>query len=118
MEEAFQKPWEDVLEHFRVDPERGLAMEQVRSNQEKYGPNELPVEEGKSLLQLIIDQFDDLLVKILLLAAIISFVSRFYFSFLHLHFFFFFFTKTKKERKKEIEKRTSLKIEKKRKWKK
>jgi len=74
MEEAFQKPWEDVLEHFRVDPERGLAMEQVRSNQEKYGPNELPVEEGKSLLQLIIDQFDDLLVKILLLAAIISFV--------------------------------------------
>jgi len=39
MEEAFQKPWEDVLEHFRVDPERGLAMEQVRSNQEKYGPN-------------------------------------------------------------------------------
>ena len=41
MEEAFQRPWEDVLEHFRVDPERGLAMEQVRSNQEKYGPNGL-----------------------------------------------------------------------------
>ena len=37
---------------------------------------ELPVEEGKSLLQLILDQFDDLLVKILLLAAIISFVSE------------------------------------------
>lgn len=35
---------------------------------------ELPVEEGKSLLQLILEQFDDLLVKILLLAAIISFV--------------------------------------------
>ncbi|MCP6756522.1 cation-transporting P-type ATPase, partial [Klebsiella pneumoniae] len=40
----------------------------------KYGPNELPAEEGKSLLQLILEQFDDLLVKILLLAAIISFV--------------------------------------------
>lgn len=36
---------------------------------------ELPAEEGKSLLQLILEQFDDLLVKILLLAAIISFVS-------------------------------------------
>ena len=35
---------------------------------------ELPVEEGKTLLQLILEQFDDLLVKILLLAAIISFV--------------------------------------------
>ena len=36
---------------------------------------ELPVEEGKTLWQLVIEQFDDLLVKILLLAAIISFVS-------------------------------------------
>jgi hypothetical protein len=34
----------------------------------------LPAEEGKTLFQLILEQFDDLLVKILLLAAIISFV--------------------------------------------
>ena len=37
---------------------------------------ELPAEEGKSLWQLVLEQFDDLLVKILLLAAIISFVSE------------------------------------------
>ena len=36
---------------------------------------ELPAEEGKTLWQLVLEQFDDLLVKILLLAAIISFVS-------------------------------------------
>lgn len=37
---------------------------------------ELPTEEGKSLWELVLEQFDDLLVKILLLAAIISFVSQ------------------------------------------
>ncbi|KAL1451596.1 hypothetical protein WDU94_005957 [Cyamophila willieti] len=33
---------------------------------------ELPAEEGKSIWQLVLEQFDDLLVKILLLAAILS----------------------------------------------
>merc|ERR1712042_18185 len=51
---------------------------QVKGNQEKYGPNELPAEEGKSIWELILEQFDDLLVKILLLAAIISFVLAFF----------------------------------------
>ena len=36
---------------------------------------ELPAEEGKPLWKLILEQFDDLLVKILLAAACISFVS-------------------------------------------
>lgn len=39
---------------------------------------ELPAEEGKTLWQLILEQSDDLLVKILLLAAIISFVLAFF----------------------------------------
>ena len=39
----------------------------------------MPAEEGKSIWELIFEQFDDLLVKILLLAAIISFVSFFFF---------------------------------------
>ena len=40
--------------------------------------SELPAEEGKSLLTLVLEQFDDLLVKILLLAAVISFVLAFF----------------------------------------
>jgi len=65
---------EECLKHFSVKQETGLTEMQVKEYKAKYGPNELPAEEGKTLLQLILEQFDDLLVKILLLAAIISFV--------------------------------------------
>jgi len=74
MEDGHAKSWEEVVNFFGVDSEKGLSLDQVKRNQEKYGPNELPVEEGKTLWQLVLEQFDDLLVKILLLAAIISFV--------------------------------------------
>ncbi|KDR21433.1 calcium-transporting ATPase sarcoplasmic/endoplasmic reticulum type isoform X1 [Zootermopsis nevadensis] len=74
MEDGHAKTVDEVLNYFSVDPERGLTPDQVKRNQEKYGPNELPAEEGKSIWQLVLEQFDDLLVKILLLAAIISFV--------------------------------------------
>lgn len=40
----------------------------------------MPAEEGKKLWELILEQFDDLLVKILLLAAIISFVCNFLYN--------------------------------------
>ncbi|XP_063853477.1 calcium-transporting ATPase sarcoplasmic/endoplasmic reticulum type-like [Scylla paramamosain] len=74
MEDAHIYSYDDVLTQFAVEADVGLTDAQVANSQEKYGPNELPAEEGKSLLQLVIEQFDDLLVKILLMAAIISFV--------------------------------------------
>ncbi|KAH7960867.1 hypothetical protein HPB49_024079 [Dermacentor silvarum] len=74
MELAHTKTTKEVLDYFGTDPERGLTESQVKKLQDKYGPNELPAEEGKPLWQLILEQFDDLLVKILLLAAVISFV--------------------------------------------
>ncbi|XP_034252460.1 calcium-transporting ATPase sarcoplasmic/endoplasmic reticulum type isoform X2 [Thrips palmi] len=74
MEDAHTKTVDEVLNYFSCDTERGLSPDQVKRNQEKYGLNELPAEEGKSIWQLVLEQFDDLLVKILLLAAIISFV--------------------------------------------
>merc|ERR1711910_304751 len=78
MEDGYQKSWEECTRYFGVDEERGLSQSQVEENKKKYGPNELPVEAGKTIFELILEQFDDLLVKILLLAAIISFVLAFF----------------------------------------
>jgi len=74
MEDAHAKTTEEVLKYFGTNEEVGLSADQVKQFQAKYGPNELPTEEGKTIWQLVLEQFDDLLVKILLLAAIISFV--------------------------------------------
>nr|XP_054315281.1 sarcoplasmic/endoplasmic reticulum calcium ATPase 3 isoform X1 [Pongo pygmaeus] len=74
MEAAHLLPAADVLSHFSVTAEGGLSPAQVTGARERYGPNELPSEEGKSLWELVLEQFEDLLVRILLLAALVSFV--------------------------------------------
>ncbi|KAL1023588.1 hypothetical protein UPYG_G00043230 [Umbra pygmaea] len=73
MDNAHTKTVEEVLGHFCVNESTGLSCEQLRKSKERWGPNELPAEEGKSLWELVLEQFEDLLVRILLLAACISF---------------------------------------------
>ncbi|XP_030214788.1 sarcoplasmic/endoplasmic reticulum calcium ATPase 2 isoform X1 [Gadus morhua] len=74
MENAHIKSVEEVYSHFSVNESTGLGSEQVKKLKERWGLNELPAEEGKSLWELVAEQFEDLLVRILLLAACISFV--------------------------------------------
>ncbi len=49
-----------------------LTEEQVRANQEKYGPNELVEGKKKTILQIFLEQYKDFLVIILIIAAIAS----------------------------------------------
>ncbi|KAK7933337.1 hypothetical protein WMY93_004233 [Mugilogobius chulae] len=74
MENAHTKSVEEVYSYFCVNESTGLSLEEVKRQKEKWGLNELPAEEGKSLWELVLEQFEDLLVRILLLAACISFV--------------------------------------------
>ena len=65
-----------VLEHHQVDANRGLsektnAIDKLRL---RFGANEMPEEKGQNFIKLILKQFDDLLVKILIVAAIVSFI--------------------------------------------
>lgn len=46
MDLAWTKSKEEVLKHFDVNESTGYSDDQVKRAQEKYGPNELPAEEG------------------------------------------------------------------------
>jgi Ca2+-transporting ATPase len=61
-----------------VTIERGLTDAQVLASRAKHGSNELDKEEPTAFWKLVLQQFDDMLVKILLGAAMISFVLAFF----------------------------------------
>jgi Ca2+-transporting ATPase len=63
-----------VLEHFGVEEHTGLTSAAVDKARAQHGFNELDKEEGTPLWKLVLEQFDDALVKILLAAAVVSFV--------------------------------------------
>ncbi len=52
--------------------ERGLTPEQVRQRQAQFGPNELQERPRRSFWQMLLDQFNQFLVLILIAAAIVS----------------------------------------------
>lgn len=74
MEDAYARSVAEVLEAFRVDPAKGLTDSQVAEHARIYGRNVLPQEPCTPFWKLVLKQFDDLLVKILIAAAVISFV--------------------------------------------
>ena len=63
-----------VLKHFDVTEDNGLSATQVISSRGKYGSNSLPEDPPTPLWHLILEQFKDQLVLILLVSAGISFV--------------------------------------------
>ncbi|KAK9768478.1 hypothetical protein K7432_000888 [Basidiobolus ranarum] len=77
MDDSFVKTPERVLSSFSVKPDQGLSTEEANVLLKKYGKNELPEEESTPLWELILEQFKDQLVIILLIAAAISFVLAF-----------------------------------------
>ncbi|KAG7092288.1 hypothetical protein E1B28_008650 [Marasmius oreades] len=78
MEAPWTKAPSEILQHFGVDPARGLTSAQAAKSAELYGKNELPEDPSTPLWELILEQFKDQLVLILLASAVISFVLAFF----------------------------------------
>ena len=74
MEEWFHLSEEEALG--RLEAARyGLSSREAAVRKEEFGPNALRAGEKRSALQVFLDQFKDLLVIILIIAAVISMIS-------------------------------------------
>ena len=61
---AWAEPVEAVAKHHGTSLKTGLSAPQVAAAREAHGFNELPPEESKSMWALVLEQFDDNLVKV------------------------------------------------------
>ena len=66
----------DVLTALQTDKEDGLTDAQVKEKQAQHGPNALSSESGRRPWQILAAQFANILVAILIAAAIISFALK------------------------------------------
>mgnify|MGYP000943014999 CR=1 FL=1 len=69
----YSRKLEDVIHQLNTDIAKGLNSDQVQERLKEYGENKLQEGKKKSILQRFLDQFKDVLIIILLIAAAISF---------------------------------------------
>lgn len=72
----FTKSQEQVLNELNVNPKEGLSTEEVKKRLEKYGYNKLKSKAKKSLLELFIAQLKDILIYVLIGAAIVNVIAH------------------------------------------
>jgi len=70
---AWARTPEECAKYHAVDIKVGLRKDDARDRASTYGANELAKTKGKAMWALVLEQFDDALVKILLVAAAVSF---------------------------------------------
>lgn len=74
----FSKSREEVLKEFGVNPLTGLSPAEAEARIEKYGRNKLKGKQKKSILSLFLSQLKDMLIYVLLGAAVITlFISEY-----------------------------------------
>jgi Ca2+-transporting ATPase len=72
MSEWYQLETDQVIENLQTNPQDGLSDEEARKRLEKYGPNELVEKGGRNPWLILWDQMKELMVVVLLVAAIVS----------------------------------------------
>ncbi|MCI1967544.1 calcium-translocating P-type ATPase, PMCA-type [Clostridium luticellarii] len=68
----FEKGVDEIIKELNTDKVNGLTSEEAVTRRNKYGPNRLTGKKKKSILRLLFEQINDVLIYILLGAAVIS----------------------------------------------
>ena len=72
------KPWskdiDEIFSDLKSDPENGLDENDVKERRKKYGRNKLKESKNKSGWEIFIDQFNSMIVYVLLAAVVLSFI--------------------------------------------
>ncbi|WP_272509071.1 calcium-translocating P-type ATPase, PMCA-type [Clostridium ganghwense] len=68
----YSKNIQDTLKDLNSDPLKGLSSEELEKRKKKFGDNKLASQKKQTLLQLFIAQINDVLIYILVAAAVIS----------------------------------------------
>lgn len=71
-QDLYQRTREDLVSNLQTDIEQGLSSQEAKARLEKFGPNKLAEEKAIPVWQKVINQFKDVLIIILIIAAIIS----------------------------------------------
>lgn len=69
---------EEIIKQLETDSVNGLSSNQAAAKLEQYGKNKLREPKKKSIAQRFLDQFKDVMIIILIIAAIISFIVALY----------------------------------------
>ncbi len=72
MTEFFRLEPSAVLTELRVNPRTGLDASEIEARRAQAGPNALPTDGGHSLARVILSQFTNIMVLVLIAAAVIS----------------------------------------------
>ncbi|MBD2743973.1 HAD-IC family P-type ATPase [Coleofasciculus sp. FACHB-1120] len=65
-------PVDKTLEQLASDPEAGLTTQEAKQRLQQYGPNELQETAGRSTWEILLDQFKNIMLLMLILVALIS----------------------------------------------
>lgn len=71
------KKWVEVIDTLKSNEEYGLSYKQVKEVQAQYGKNKLSEKKRTSIIVRFFMQFNDFMIFILLLAAVVSFIVSF-----------------------------------------